>query len=156
MKRTAHKISAVLFVLFAALPANAGPTCEISEDKKRTILALLCGQMAREREHHFEGPNCITNSVRVRFRDTAIQILGLKMCGDLFNRKGLKLHVLERRATENYFTDVAVKQTFGASFRALAPFEMSDANPHWGKKAKTGNWRLRQQRQFTTRTSADF
>jgi hypothetical protein len=88
MKRTAHKISAVLFVLFAALPANAGPTCEISEDKKRTILALLCGQMAREREYHFEGPNCITNSVRVRFRDTAIQILGLKMCGedDLSNR----------------------------------------------------------------------
>lgn len=59
---------------------------------------------------------------------------------DLFNRRRLKLHVLERRATENYFTDVAVKQTFGASFRALAPFEkLSDANPHWGKGQ---NWQL--------------
>ena len=38
--------------------------------------------MAKEREYHFEGPNCVSNSVRVRFRDTAIQILGAKMCGD--------------------------------------------------------------------------
>jgi hypothetical protein len=83
MVRTALKISALLVVLCAApLSAKAGPTCDISEDKKRIILALLCGQMAKEREYRFEGPNCVINSVRVRFRDTAIQILGLKMCGD--------------------------------------------------------------------------
>jgi hypothetical protein len=59
---------------------------------------------------------------------------------DLFNRKGLKLHVLERRATENYFTDGAVKRTFGENYRALGPYEkLSDASPHWGKGQ---NWQL--------------
>jgi hypothetical protein len=59
---------------------------------------------------------------------------------DLFRRKQLKIHVLERRATENYFTDGAIKQTFGANFRALGPFEkLSDVNPHWGKGQ---NWQL--------------
>jgi len=83
MKSAGLKTSALFFMLCVApLPAKAGPTCDIGEDKKRTILALLCGQMAKEREYRFEGPNCLINSVRVRFRDTAIQILALKMCGD--------------------------------------------------------------------------
>jgi AAA15 family ATPase/GTPase len=59
---------------------------------------------------------------------------------DLFNKKRLKIHVLERRATENYFTDSAIKQTFGSSYRALAPYEkLGDANPRWGKGQ---NWQL--------------
>ena len=80
--RRATVLIAVVFCL-ASSSCRAEATCNISEDKKSTILALLCGQMAKEREYHFDGPNCVSNSVRVRFRDTAIQILGAKMCGDL-------------------------------------------------------------------------
>jgi ABC-type cobalamin/Fe3+-siderophores transport system ATPase subunit len=59
---------------------------------------------------------------------------------DLFKNRGLKVHVLERRATENYFTDGAIQQAFGTNYRALAPYEkLSDASPHWGKGQ---NWQL--------------
>lgn len=59
---------------------------------------------------------------------------------DMFHNKGLKVHVLERRATENYFTDVAVKEVFGDSYHALAPFQkLKDVSPRWGKAQ---NWQL--------------
>ncbi|MBR1170417.1 ATP-dependent nuclease [Bradyrhizobium liaoningense] len=59
---------------------------------------------------------------------------------EMFEAKSLRVHVLERRATENYFTDNAVKQVFGESFRALGPYEkLKDATPHWGKNQ---NWLL--------------
>ena len=54
--------------------------------------------------------------------------------------KSLKTHVLDRRATENYFPDHVVKRVFGANYRALAPYErLSDANPHW---SKSQNWKM--------------
>jgi predicted ATPase len=63
-----------------------------------------------------------------------------KMFSEMFQAKGLVVHVLERRATENYFTDAAVKQVFGSGFRALAPYEkLKDVTPHWGKNQ---NWLL--------------
>lgn len=59
---------------------------------------------------------------------------------DLFARKGLQAHVLERRATENYFTDAAVKEAFGPDYRALGPYErLDDISPKW---AKAQNWQL--------------
>jgi hypothetical protein len=59
---------------------------------------------------------------------------------ELFAKSDLKAHALERRATENYFTDGAIKRAFGDNYRSLAPYEkLSDANPHW---AKTQNWLL--------------
>jgi hypothetical protein len=81
MRRTSILIAIAICLASSSCLGDA--ICNISEDKKRTILALLCGQMAPEREYHFDGPNCINNSYRARFRDTAIQILGLKMCGDV-------------------------------------------------------------------------
>ncbi len=63
-----------------------------------------------------------------------------KAFADMFAARGLNVHVLERRATENYFTDAAVKQVFGSAFRALAPYEkLKDVTPHWGKNQ---NWLL--------------
>ena len=59
---------------------------------------------------------------------------------NLCTRKGLKSHVLSRRAIENYFPDAVVKRVFGSSYRALAPYEkLSDANPHW---SKSQNWKM--------------
>jgi hypothetical protein len=53
---------------------------------------------------------------------------------------GINHLLLERRAVENYFTERAVKQFKGNSYRALAPFELlGDMNPSWGKEE---NWRI--------------
>ncbi len=59
---------------------------------------------------------------------------------DLCGRKNIMCHALELRATENYFSDKAIKEVFGNSYRALAPYEkLKDATPHW---TKAQNWKL--------------
>jgi ABC-type cobalamin/Fe3+-siderophores transport system ATPase subunit len=53
---------------------------------------------------------------------------------------GIRCHVLDRRATENYFPDRAVKVVKGASFTALTPFQHLKTSPNgW---AKDENWRI--------------
>jgi ABC-type branched-subunit amino acid transport system ATPase component len=53
---------------------------------------------------------------------------------------GIRCHVLERKAIENYLPDRAVKAAFGEQFRALQPYErLSDLSPSWGKP---DNWRV--------------
>lgn len=55
-------------------------------------------------------------------------------------RVGIACHVLERRATENYFTDSAVKAAKGESYRALGPFEdRAGVSPVWHKRE---NWKV--------------
>ncbi len=55
-------------------------------------------------------------------------------------RAGVKCHVLERRAIENYLSDRAVKALKGDKYRALRPFErLGDVSPAWGKEE---NWRI--------------
>lgn len=57
-------------------------------------------------------------------------------CQDL----GITCHVLDRRATENYLSDSAVKKVMGPSYRALAPYEIAGpAIPSW---SKSENWRI--------------
>jgi ABC-type cobalamin/Fe3+-siderophores transport system ATPase subunit len=52
----------------------------------------------------------------------------------------IRLHILDRRATENYFTDAAVKGALGGSYSALGPYErLSDSSRPW---AKENNWRI--------------
>jgi ABC-type branched-subunit amino acid transport system ATPase component len=53
---------------------------------------------------------------------------------------GISCHVLERRATENYLSDRAVKQIKGDAYRSLHSFEkLKDASPTW---AKSENWKI--------------
>jgi len=52
----------------------------------------------------------------------------------------IRCFATERRATENYFTDRAVKKVFGSTFRALNEFEaLKETNPRWSKRE---NWRI--------------
>ncbi len=49
-------------------------------------------------------------------------------------------HVLERRATENYFTEAAVKRVKGKKYKALDPYQKrGDLEPMWGKRE---NWKV--------------
>ena len=52
---------------------------------------------------------------------------------------GIRCHVTERRATENYFTDTAVKKAKSNKYQALNPFDRLDdaPEPRWGKSE---NW----------------
>lgn len=53
---------------------------------------------------------------------------------------GIQVHVLERRATENYLTDSAVKAELGPTAAALGHYEkLKDAQEPWGKRS---NWRI--------------
>lgn len=54
--------------------------------------------------------------------------------------KHIACHVLDRRATENYFPDHVVKSLFGSSHQALGPFQKLEHLPiRWRKE---DNWRL--------------
>ncbi|HVS27779.1 MAG TPA: hypothetical protein VHE58_10900 [Burkholderiales bacterium] len=49
-------------------------------------------------------------------------------------------HITERRATENYLSERAIKACFGPTQRAFMPFETRDVvKPSWGKE---DNWRI--------------
>lgn len=53
---------------------------------------------------------------------------------------GIDCHVLERRATENYFTDKAIKLVLGEKYSELQPYQkLKDAKFNWGKSE---NWRI--------------
>jgi ABC-type cobalamin/Fe3+-siderophores transport system ATPase subunit len=59
---------------------------------------------------------------------------------EICNNLGITCKVLERRATENYFTERAIQQALGEKYRALQPYELlKDASPHWNKR---DNWRI--------------
>ncbi|HZS14413.1 MAG TPA: AAA family ATPase [Candidatus Dormibacteraeota bacterium] len=59
---------------------------------------------------------------------------------DTCNRLGIAVHVLDRRAIENYLSDTAVKSVLGQQYRALGEYEsLRDAPLGW---AKRDNWRI--------------
>ncbi len=54
-------------------------------------------------------------------------------------RADINCHVSERRSTENYFTEAAVKKAKSAAFKSLGHYDKLDdaPDPKWGK---TENW----------------
>ncbi|MBW4682334.1 MAG: ATP-binding protein [Microcoleus vaginatus WJT46-NPBG5] len=62
----------------------------------------------------------------------------LEMCEKI----QINCHVLERRATENYFSERAIKQVKGEKYEALGHYEKLETASHGWKKAE--NWRIAQ------------
>lgn len=59
---------------------------------------------------------------------------------ELCKKLDIKCHMTERRATENYFTERAIKQVLGEQYTGLQPYERpKDAKHGW---AKSSNWRI--------------
>jgi hypothetical protein len=53
-----------------------------------------------------------------------------EVCMDL----AIPCHILNRRATENYFADEAIERVFGPVCRALQPYESAkESGRHWNK-----------------------
>jgi len=60
--------------------------------------------------------------------------------GAACKRASIPVLLTEKRATENYLSERAIKKVFGASQRALGPFESrDDVKPSWRKDE---NWRI--------------
>ncbi len=55
------------------------------------------------------------------------------------SKLGIKGHMLERRALENYYTDRAVSAAFGSRSVALQPFEKFSSGTGW---RKTHGWKV--------------
>jgi hypothetical protein len=74
------------FVLISASLAPsalfAAQACNISQEKKTEIVAILCGANASERDYKTEGPDCIKQAAVKRFEDTAQVIAFFNACGD--------------------------------------------------------------------------
>src|SRR5262249_20795175 len=69
-------------------------------------------------------------------------------------RAQISCHVLERRATENYLSDRAIKRVKGEKYRALAPYQvLRDVNPAWGKEE---NWRIAREMEPTELEGTDL
>lgn len=63
--------------------------------------------------------------------------------GRVCHELGIRCHILQRRAIENYFPDAAVKRAMGDRFRALDEFErLQEVEPGWRKRE---NWRIAQE-----------
>lgn len=75
-------VACLALCVLTAEAAQAQPSCSLPEEKKRFMLAGLCGAAATEQEYKFSGPNCIVNSTSKRLEDSAIQIISYRMCGD--------------------------------------------------------------------------
>jgi predicted ATP-dependent endonuclease of OLD family len=75
-----------------------------------------------------------------------------KTCGELFGIS--RVHVLERRATENYWTSDAIQKVKGEKYRALAPFEsLDDLAIKW---SKSENWKIAEKTDFEVIESTDL
>jgi AAA15 family ATPase/GTPase len=63
---------------------------------------------------------------------------------DICREIGIKCHVLEYRATENYFPERAVQAIKGDNFSALTPYECLKMRSQFGW-SKSDNWKMAQQ-----------
>lgn len=80
-------------------------------------------------------------------RNDAIAQLGKERTAfqEICQRLGIRCHVLERRATENYLSDSAIKQIKGQKYRSLSEYELlSNLSPAWGKSE---NWLIAREMQ---------
>jgi AAA ATPase domain len=66
----------------------------------------------------------------------------------------IDIHVLTRRALENYLTDEAIKIVKGEKYRSLAPYEaLKKLDPHWNK---SDNWRIAREMRLDDISSTDL
>jgi hypothetical protein len=71
-----------LILIGISMAAQAGPRCDLPEEKKKQIVAGLCGGNSKEREYQTFGTNCIRDALRQRARDSAAQVIMLRKCDD--------------------------------------------------------------------------
>lgn len=110
-------------VMLLSLNGRIAGNMEVELQEIRRVTTSIAAVIDSERSSSIEP----LNAARMKF---------MELCA----RYGIQVHILQRRATENYFTDSAVKSVLGDSHRALGEFEhLKDASPNWSKDQ---NWKL--------------
>jgi predicted ATPase len=119
LRRLDHRV--VLLHLGGAAMINGERDAELAEIKR--ISANVTALVDSERDR----PHGELDAQRAAFAEVC-------------KRLSIPCHILERRATENYLVDRAIKKVKGDKYRALGAYErLQDANPSW---AKAENWRI--------------
>jgi hypothetical protein len=116
------------------------------KDHKVVILPLGgSGMINGEREQELQEITRICNDVSALIDSERIEE-GVSLSPERTDFKEIckelriRCHVLERRATENYLTDRAVKRVKGEEYSSLEPYQkLKDIDPKW---SKTENWRI--------------
>lgn len=109
------------------LPLGGGSLINGSRDAELEEIKRISDNVFALIDSERDSPEDSLNSDREKF---------VKTCSNV----GITCKVLDRRATENYFSDEAVKQVQGISYQALSPYQkLEDISPKW---AKTENWRI--------------
>lgn len=148
MSFSAHKELGFDSVLFVEGPTEVKIFQQflraMSKDHKVVIMPLY-GGVDENKIAEIEEVKRITENIHIII-DSEISGEGEKLdlsrqaFVDGCNKLKIDIHVLEYRATENYFSDSIIKQVFGGEYRALSPYEkLKDVTPHWNKNQ---NWKL--------------
>jgi hypothetical protein len=72
---------------------------------------------------------------------------------EVCKKVGIACHVLERRATENYLSEAAIKKVKGPAFKALGAYDKMGGPTHWGKSE---NWLIARQMQLSDLAGTDL
>ena len=73
---------------------------------------------------------------------------------EICKKIGIKCHVLERRAIENYFTDRAVKSVKGEKYSALQPYQkLGEIKPVWSKQE---DWKMAREMELEELAATDI
>ncbi|MBC8401887.1 MAG: AAA family ATPase [Candidatus Marinimicrobia bacterium] len=131
-------------------------------DKDQDIVVLSLGgsdMINGEREYELDEIKRITNeiySVIDSEKDKKEDTISTRRLAFIESCKkvGINCHILEKRATENYLVDRAIRKIKGDKYRELAPFEkLSDLDIAW---AKHENWRIAREMNFNEVAKTDL
>lgn len=109
------------------LPMGGAGLINDSTEQQLGEIKRICDRIVAVIDSEKDGEASPVEPVRLRFQEIC-------RCANI------ECHILERRATENYLTDRAVKAVKGENFSALAHYEARKGHsPVWGKSE---NWKI--------------
>ncbi len=118
-----HDHEIVLIPLGGRMLIGADRAPELAE------LRRLSDRVAAVIDSERVAPGVVLDATRRGFADACAKL-------------GINCHVLDRRATENYFTERAVQQVKGPRYGALKPYQkLNELQPTW---TKDENWQIAQ------------
>lgn len=112
------------------VPLGGSGAIKTSSDAELEEIKRICTDVVALIDSEKSSANASLDGSRQGFHDSC-------------QRAGIRCHVLERRALENYLTDAAIKRVKSDKYRSLQPYELLDSvSPAW---AKSENWLIAQQ-----------
>lgn len=123
------------------LPLGGGQMIKGSREAELAEIMRITSKVAALIDSEREEGGAALNPNREAFCETC-------------QRLGVRILALERRAIENYFTEQAIQEVKGPTYRALQPFQaLRNAERSWGKHE---NWRIARAMKFDDIRNTDL